>query len=129
MHETGMNLLLDVHGDEGLPYNFIAASEGIPGYDLYLEMMEKKFVYHWMESCPDFQDTYKYDIDKPGEGNLTMCSNNIAHRFGCLAFTIEMPFKDNADLPDKMYGWSDVRSRRLGASVLNPVLSVVKELR
>ncbi len=129
MDETGMNLMLDVHGDEELPYNFIAASEGIPSYDDYLKTMEKKFINHWMDICPDFQDTNKYPLDKPGEANMTLATTQIAERFGCLAFTIEMPFKDNADLPDKNYGWSDIRSRLLGASVLNPVLHVLNMLR
>ncbi|MFZ1676597.1 MAG: M14-type cytosolic carboxypeptidase [Saprospiraceae bacterium] len=128
IHETGINLMLDVHGDEELPYNFIAASEGIPDYTEYLSTLEKKFINHWMETCPDFQDTHKYPFDKFGEANLTLCSNYIAQRYGCLALTIEMPFKDNADMPDKKYGWSDVRSRVLGASVLNPVLNVLPYL-
>ncbi|MDZ4748367.1 MAG: M14-type cytosolic carboxypeptidase [Saprospiraceae bacterium] len=129
MDETGMNLILDVHGDEALPYNFIAASEGIPGYDEYLATMERTFIDHWMDTWPDFQDTHKYPLDHFGEANMTLCSNAMAQRFGCLAFTIEMPFKDNADMPDRLYGWSDERSRMLGGSVLNPVLFVLKDLR
>jgi len=129
MDETGMNLILDVHGDEELPYNFIAASEGIPGYDEYLEEMERLFIDNWMEISPDFQDKHKYPLDKFGEANMTLCSNAMADRFNCLAFTIEMPFKDNADLPDKVYGWSDTRSKRFGASVLNPILYVLDDLR
>jgi len=129
MDETGINLILDVHGDEELPYNFIAASEGIPGYDDYLATMEARFINYWMETSPDFQDTHKYPLDHFGEANMTLCGNQLAHRYGCLAFTIEMPFKDNADMPDKEYGWSDMRSRLLGASVLNPVLHVLKDLR
>jgi len=129
MDETGMNLILDIHGDEELPYNFIAASEGIPGYDEYLATMERAFIDHWMDTWPDFQDTHKYPLDHFGEANMTLCGNALAQRFGCLAFTIEMPFKDNADMPDKLYGWSDERSRLLGASVLNPVMFVLRDLR
>ena len=44
----------------------------------------------------------------------------------CLAFTIEMPFKDNTDLPDDRVGWNGERSKKLGASVL---LAVVRQLR
>jgi len=128
MDQTGVHLLLDVHGDEELPYNFIAASEGIPGYNDYLATMEKRFIAHWMETCPDFQNTHKYPLDKFGSANMTLCSNQIAHRFGCLSLTIEMPFKDNADLPDKKYGWSDERSKIFGASVLNPVWHVLSDL-
>ncbi|MEO6132438.1 MAG: M14-type cytosolic carboxypeptidase [Saprospiraceae bacterium] len=128
IHETGIHLMLDVHGDEELPYNFIAASEGIPDYNEYLATMERLFITHWIDTCPDFQNTHKYPLDKFGAANLTLCSNYIAQRYGCLALTIEMPFKDNNDLPDKKYGWSDVRSRVLGASVLNPVLHVLNQL-
>src|SRR5690606_23346793 len=32
MRERGVDLCLDVHGDEGLPYNFIAGAEGTPGW-------------------------------------------------------------------------------------------------
>lgn len=128
MDETGVNLMLDIHGDEELPYNFVAAAEGIPGYNDYLAIMEKKFIDHWMETCPDFQDSHKYPLDKPGEANMTICTNQIAQRFGCLALTVEMPFKDNADFPDQRYGWSDVRSKMLGASVLNPILHVLRDL-
>ena len=128
MDETGIHLMLDIHGDEELPYNFIVAAEGVPNYNEYLATMETKFIAHWMAISPDFQNTHKYPLDKFGAANLTLCSNYIAHRYGCLALTIEMPFKDNADAPDKKYGWSDVRSNLLGASVLNPVLYVLYDL-
>ncbi len=127
--ETGIHLMLDVHGDEELPYNFIAAAEGIPGYNEYLATMEAKFIGHWMAVCPDFQNTFKYPLDKFGDANLTLCTNHLAQHYGCLALTIEMPFKDNADSPDRKYGWSDVRSSLLGASVLNPILHVLYQLR
>jgi murein tripeptide amidase MpaA len=81
-----------------------------------------------MDICPDFQNTYKYPLDKFGEANMTLCSNYIAQQYGCLSLTIEMPFKDNADMPDKKYGWSGDRSKLLGASVLNPVLKVLNQL-
>jgi len=128
MDEIGVDLLLDVHGDETIPYNFVAASEGIPSYNDRLKTVENKFKQHWMHICPDFQDEYNYGADKPGTANLTVCSNAIAERFNCLSFTIEMPFKDNDDLPDPMYGWSSERSMLLGESVLNPVLHVLEDL-
>lgn len=58
-----------------------------------------------------------------------VATNWVAQAFDCLAFTIEMPFKDNADLPDPVTGWSAARARSLGASVLQPVLAVVGRLR
>ena len=47
-----------------------------------------------------------------------MATNWSAQQFGCLAFTIEMPFKDNANLPDAGVGWNGERSKKLGAGVL-----------
>ena len=47
----------------------------------------------------------------------------MAHRFGCVSITLEMPFKDNANLPDGLTGWNGERSKRLGAAMLNPILA------
>ena len=39
--------------------------------------------------------------------NLRSTSETIRKiRFGCLAYTLEMPFKDNANLPDDDFGWN-----------------------
>jgi hypothetical protein len=40
-----------------------------------------------------------------------------------------MPFKDNANLPDEVVGWGGERSKKLGASVLLPILAVLDQLR
>jgi murein tripeptide amidase MpaA len=122
MLDTGVDLCLDVHGDEALPYNFVVGSEGTPGYGPRVAALEDAFKAAWMATCPDFQDTVNYGKAAPGQANLGLATNWIAQQFGCLALTIEMPFKDNANLPDPLVGWSGERSKRLGASVLQPVL-------
>ena len=43
MQETGVDMYLDVHGDEALPYNFVAGSEGNPGYTQRIEDLENQF--------------------------------------------------------------------------------------
>ncbi|MFT4662874.1 MAG: murein tripeptide amidase MpaA [Patiriisocius sp.] len=128
MDEIGVDLLLDVHGDEELPYNFVAGSEGIPNYTERMKALEDKFKAHWILTCPDFQDEYNYGPDEPGKANMTVCSNQVSSRFDCLAYTIEMPFKDNNDLPDELYGWSNERSIKLGESVLLPILQVLGDI-
>lgn len=40
---TGVDMLVDVHGDEELPYCFIAGSEGIPGWSKRMSMMQVLF--------------------------------------------------------------------------------------
>jgi murein tripeptide amidase MpaA len=125
MLQTGVDLCLDVHGDEGLPYNFVVGSEGTKGYSPRIAERESAFKSAWLSACPDFQDTVHYGECAPGAANPTLATNWIAQQFGCLAFTIEMPFKDNANLPDPAVGWNGERSRKLGASVLQPLLATL----
>lgn len=125
MLETGVDLCLDVHGDEALPYNFVVGSEGNPGYTERIAELEDAFKAAWQAACPDFQDRYNYGRDEPGTANMTLATNWVAQQFGCLAFTIEMPFKDNADHPDPAVGWNGARSKCLGASVLQPLLAML----
>lgn len=129
MQEVGVDLNLDVHGDEGLPYNFVAGTEGNPGYSSRIEALENAFKASWLATCPDFQVQHGYQRDAPGSANPTLATHWVGEHFDCLAYTIEMPFKDNADLPDALCGWSGERSRKLGASVLLPILAVADALR
>jgi murein tripeptide amidase MpaA len=125
MLATGVDLNLDVHGDEALPYNFCVGSEGNPGYTPQVAALEEAFKAAWMGSCPDFQDQTNYGRDAPGTANPMLATNWVAQQFGCLALTIEMPFKDNAQHPDALTGWSGARSKQLGASVLQPLLATL----
>ena len=118
MLEVGVDLFLDAHGDEGLPYNFVAGTEDTPGYNPRIAALEDIFKTSWQAACPDFQTTHGYPRGKHGEANMTLATNWVGQQFGCLAFTIEMPFKDNADLPDARVGWNGERSKRLGACLL-----------
>ncbi|WP_374339088.1 M14-type cytosolic carboxypeptidase [Leeia sp.] len=129
MREIGVDLYLDAHGDEALPYNFVAGSEGNPGYNARREALENSFKAAWLVHNPDFQDTYGYERDHFGEANMTLSTNHIADYFDCLAYTIEMPFKDNANRPNALYGWNGERSKQLGASVLHPIAAVIDQLR
>ena len=124
MLAVGVDINLDVHGDEGLPYNFVVGSEGNPGYTPRIAAQESAFKSAWIAACPDFQDQFNYGTSAPGTANPTLATNWVAQNFACLAFTIEMPFKDNAQHPDMVAGWSGSRSKRLGASVLQPLLVV-----
>jgi murein tripeptide amidase MpaA len=129
MHEVGLDMYLDIHGDEALPYNFVAGSEGIPSYDARLKSLEDDFKAALMTITPEFQDEFGYPKDAPGEANLTVASCAVGEAFKALAYTVEMPFKDNANLPDPYYGWSDRRSYQFGQDTLAAIVSVVDKLR
>jgi murein tripeptide amidase MpaA len=77
----------------------------------------------------DFQSEFGYDVDAPGKANMTLATNWVAERFDCLANTLEMPFKDNDNVPDSVMGWSPERSAKLGEASLIAMLAVVDDLR
>ncbi|MCV5888866.1 hypothetical protein OFN71_37235, partial [Escherichia coli] len=68
-------MFLDIHGDEAIPYNFVAGSEGIPSYDENLAALETSFKQALLTITPEFQDEIGYDKDEPGKANLTVGSN------------------------------------------------------
>ncbi|MFT4746314.1 MAG: murein tripeptide amidase MpaA [Congregibacter sp.] len=129
MQSVGVDMLLDVHGDEALPYNFVAGCEGNPNYDDRLKNLETSFKAALSMATPEFQDEFGYDKDEPNSSNLTVAANAIGHEFDCLSYTLEMPFKDNIDLPDPVYGWSTARCKQLGEDVLIAMRAVVDILR
>lgn len=118
MDETGVDFAMDVHGDEAIPHVFLAGFEGIPamrpgqqeGFDRYKAILDRR--------SADFQTRVGYPVSAPGKGNLAMATSQIAHRFGAVAMTLEMPFKDNDDLPCPVQGWSPERSKLLARDCL-----------
>ena len=129
MHDVGVDMYLDLHGDEALPYNFVAGSEGIPAYNDKLKALENQFKDALLMATPEFQDEFGYAKDEPGQADLTIASNAVGQAFECLAYTIEMPFKDNNNLPDPLFGWSVQRCQQFGEDILVAAYNVVGSLR
>ncbi len=128
MLDIGVDMFLDIHGDENLPYNFVAGAEGVPSYNSKMAALETSFKQTLLAVTPEFQTQFGYELDAPGQANLTIGSTWVAEQFKCLSYTVEMPFKDNANLPDVEFGWSDVRSMKFGADMLIAVRAVVDSL-
>lgn len=129
MKEVGVDLFLDIHGDEALPFVFVAGTEGVPSYNERIARLETQFKQAFLAASPDFQDEVGYDKDAAGQANLTMATTYVGHTFDCLAFTLEMPFKDNYNWPDDDFGWNGQRSLRLGEAILSPILAVLNNLK
>ncbi|MCC5825311.1 M14-type cytosolic carboxypeptidase [Alkalimonas sp.] len=129
MLDEGVDMYLDVHGDENIPYNFLAGSEGVPCFDERMRSLEQSFRQYLLMASPEFQNEHGYEVDAPGKANMTVASNWVAQQFNCMAFTLEMPFKDNDKLPDALFGWSDVRSMKFGQDSLTAILAIVDQLR
>jgi murein tripeptide amidase MpaA len=60
---------------------------------------------------------------------MSMSTTQLAERYGCVSMTLEMPFKDNFDLPDEVYGWSPQRSKHLAYACLDALHAVLPELK
>lgn len=128
MNEIGVDFCLDVHGDEGLAYNFIAGAEGVKSWDERLTSLQSRFKDQLEKANPDFQTEVGYPIDEPNSADMSICTNFIAETFNCLSMTLEMPFKDTQDTPNKEFGWSPERCQNLGASCLDAIAEVVDDL-
>ncbi|MEZ5757879.1 MAG: M14-type cytosolic carboxypeptidase [Emcibacteraceae bacterium] len=128
MDEKGLDFSLDCHGDEALPYNFIACFEGVPELNQFNLDTAYLFGRELEKVNPDFQNEKGYEKNEPGKGNLGMSTNQIAHRFDAVAMTLEMPFKDTVESPNPETGWSPERSRKLGYSTLDALSAILERL-
>lgn len=122
MDATGCDFAIDVHGDEAIPAVFLAGFDGIPSwteelgasYDRYQAILDRR--------TPDFQTKLGYPKAARGKANLSMCTNQLAERFGATAMTLEMPYKDLADAPEPEQGWSPERCKLLARDCLAALL-------
>ena len=128
MKQTGVDLFLDLHGDEALPYNFIAGAEGAPGWTDADQARLDAYKSALARLNPDFQTEHGYPVDAPGGADLSIATNWMRHAFGCLAMTLEMPFKDSAITPDADEAWSPARALALGASQVDAMRAVLDRL-
>lgn len=129
MRAVGVDLFLDIHGDEEIPHVFAAGCEGNPGYSPRLERLEEQFKQLLVQHGAEFQTAFGYPRDEPGQANTTLACNAVGLEFDCLAFTLEMPFKDHDDRPDPSTGWNGARSMQLGKDVLSVAAAMVGQLR
>ncbi|WP_347556656.1 M14-type cytosolic carboxypeptidase [Robbsia sp. KACC 23696] len=119
---SGIAMFFDIHGDESLPYNFVAGSEMLPDFSDAQRATQDAFIARFKAVSPDFQDVHGYEAGHYSADALTLASKYIGNRYGCLSLTLEMPFKDNADLPDPRVGWNGARSMALGAAMCLAIL-------
>ncbi|KAL3924146.1 MAG: hypothetical protein SGILL_001226 [Bacillariaceae sp.] len=130
MQRTGCDVFCDIHGDEEMPYNFLA-QPGVPNWGPRLEALHGMFNAAYARANPDMQQKFGYEARGYEEGKsvLNKATDQVSNRFDCLAVTLEMPFKDCWSNPDSQRGWSPARSRSLGASLPEPLYHVHKYLR
>jgi len=130
MVQTGVDLFLDIHGDEEIPYNFIMPAKGSE----QTAAQAVKFKSDFIAATKEFQIEVDYDnfhkkqsrccrtsCGTSGGGNQSMATEYVSHTFDCLALVLEMPFIDHNNQPNSVTGWSAARSINLGADILKPI--------
>lgn len=128
MDETGVDFAMDVHGDEAISAVFIAGFEGIPSITERQLALYHRYRDTLAARTPDFQTKKGYPVAPEGKANLSMSTNQLADRFGAVAMTLEMPFKDNDDLPDRDFGWSPARSIQLAKDCLSVLAEMIGDM-
>jgi len=128
MDRTGVDFAMDVHGDEAIAANFLAGFEGIPSWNAGRQKLFDRFAEELVRITPDFQTKQGYEVAGPGQANMSMSTAQLAERYGAVSMTLEMPFKDNSDLPDERFGWSPDRCRLLARDCLAALHAILPEL-
>ena len=129
MLQTGVDAFFDIHGDEEIPHVFVAGCEYNSSFSKKQEQLQNQFKSTWQAITPDFQTVHGYTDKTFGDEDLLkLASNWVGSQFDCVAFTIEMPFKDTADTPVPSVGWNGERSAQLGGSLLTVIYQMREAL-
>jgi murein tripeptide amidase MpaA len=122
MEKSGVHLLVDVHGDERLPWVFLQPADDYPGKPVVLAAEQQRLERALGAASSDFQTTHRYPYAPGAEPDLHFASNWAQKRFGCVAVVLEMPFSDNAGAPDAR-GWHPARSKALGRALVSALVA------
>lgn len=125
MDGTGVDLCLDIHGDETIPHVFIDGCDADPAATAAQIAGVQAFKAALLKASPAFQTRVGYPVTYGGDGAPGMCCRAVARRYGGIGMTLEMPFKDSVEAPDPAEGWSPRASAKMGRSCLEAVLAVL----
>jgi len=127
MDEIGVDLCLDVHGDETIPHVFIDGCDADPMAMPAQVAGVERFKAALLKASPAFQTSVGYPVTYGGEAAPGMCCRAVARRFGGIGMTLEMPFKDSLEAPDPIEGWSPAASAQMGRACLEAMLAVLDD--
>ncbi len=130
MKQTGVDLFLDVHGDEEIPYSFIMSASN----NCSLSKRASIFKSNLEKASADFQTAIDYNSFNQGKESCcgSSCGNKdtskandyVADKFNCLSLVLEMPFIDNKESEITA---SIQRNKTLGKSILKPISLAIKQ--
>lgn len=143
MDVTGVDLLIDCHGDETMPYAFLSKTAlAAPGVPDAVRELRAEFLAAYQLADPALETPPEepgavgavqpvgYPEPAPGKADLSICSAAVAAHFGCLAVTLEMPFKGNANASsaESREGWSVEDCTRMGGAAVDAIAHISDKL-
>jgi len=126
MDRTGVDLMLDVHGDETIPHVFIDGCDNDPASTPAQKVGVDAFKAALLAANPAFQTKVGYDRSYGGEAAPGMATRAVPRRYGAVGMTLEMPFKDSLEMPDPVQGWSPSASVRMGRDCIAAALTTLE---
>jgi murein tripeptide amidase MpaA len=117
MELSGCVLALDVHGDELEAAPFLIGTEGVPGWNASSARSLRTLRHAYAQVAPEVSTQALVPADERDEATLRLCADWVAHRFGCLAATLELPFKGPAGHPE--------RAKALGAAAVDALVAAL----
>jgi murein tripeptide amidase MpaA len=126
MDRSGVDLCLDIHGDETIPHVFIDGCDADPAATAAQIAGVQAFKAALLKASPAFQAKVGYPVTYGGDEAPGMCCRAVARRYGGIGMTLEMPFKDSLETPDPIEGWSPRASAQMGRDCLGAVLAVTE---
>lgn len=129
MQQISVDMSFDIHGDEAIPYVFLSRCVDIPNFSEKQQKLANYFKESLLIANPDYQTKYGYEDGHFSSESATLATSWIGNTFDCLAYTLEMPFKDNDNLRDEIQGWNGYRSYLLGQSFLTAIYSTILKMK
>ncbi len=133
LHEKGVDIFLDIHGDEEIPNSFIMSGNSSNA----LKKQADRFKRQYMDANNNFQIAQDYDSQKAagvtvccgsncgGSRNKSTATDYVAHHFGCLSLLLEMPYKSVATGTEGQRSNPQNINIELGASIIKPLSDII----
>lgn len=124
MTKTSLDFCLDVHADEELPFVFFARVDLNGPIPPQAAALRHGFGEALAKLSPDCKPDGSYVRPHSRIGPMAFCGPQIAQRFGAPAVTLEIPYKEVAELPDPVEGYSTRHCRELGRACVEALAAV-----
>jgi murein tripeptide amidase MpaA len=125
MAERGVDVFVDIHGDEVIPHVFAHGTPGIPHRTTAANARERRFFAAMLEATPAFQTKYGYPIERKGTATMGIAANFIAEEHGALALTLEMPYRWKHGPRAKRTAWTHLSAKKLGEDAVVALASSI----